>query len=67
MQMSKYLTPAEVAARYEGQISVRTLANWRWAGTGPKFTRIGGKILYDLQRLIEWEERRTVSSTSDYR
>jgi hypothetical protein len=64
--MAKYLTPAEVAARYAGQISIRTLSNWRWSGAGPRFTKIGGRILYDLQQLIEWEEKRTVSSTSDY-
>lgn len=53
--------------RYGGRVSVRTLANWRWAGTGPKFTRIGGRILYDLNELVQWEDKRTVEHTGDYR
>ena len=64
---TKYLTPAEVAARFGGRISVRTLANWRWSGTGPKFTRVGGRILYGIEELADWEAKRTVSNTSEYR
>lgn len=48
-------------------MTVRTLANWRWAGNGPKFTRIGGRILYDLSELVQWEDKRTVEHTSEYR
>ena len=53
--------------RYGGRVSVRTLANWRWAGNGPKFTRIGGRILYYLNELVQWEDKRTVEHTGDYR
>lgn len=53
--------------RYGGRVSVRTLANWRWAGNGPKFTRIGGRILADLNELVQWEDKRTVEHTGDYR
>lgn len=63
----KYLTPAEVSQRYGGRISVRTLANWRFLGNGPKFTRVGGRILYDLAELIQWEDRRTVEHTGQYK
>jgi hypothetical protein len=63
----EYLTPAEVVDRYQGKVSTRTLANWRSAGTSPPFTKIGGRILYRFTDLIEWEKRRTVGSTSDYR
>jgi hypothetical protein len=42
------------------------LANWRWSGTGPKFTRVGGRILYKLNELVEWEDKRTVEHTSEY-
>jgi len=48
-------------------VSVRTLANWRWAGTGPKFTKVGGRILYDADELAQWESRRTVNHTGEYR
>lgn len=62
-----FLTPQEVVARYEGRVNVRTLANWRSAGVSPPFTKVGGRILYPLQELIEWERRRTVGSTSGYK
>lgn len=63
----QFLSPADVSARYQGNISVRTLANWRSQGTGPAFTKIGGSIMYPLSRLLEWEDRNTVNSTSQYR
>lgn len=63
----EYLTPEEVAERYEGKISVRTLANWRSAGTGPPFAKIGGRILYKSRLLLDWEEQRTVNGTSQYK
>lgn len=64
---TSYLTPAQVAERYEGRISVRTLANWRYQGNGPAFSRLGGRVLYPEDKLLEWEAKRTVSSTSEYR
>lgn len=64
---TSYLTPAQVAARYEGRISVRTLANWRYMGNGPAFSRLGGRVLYPEDKLLEWENRNTVTSTSEYR
>lgn len=62
-----FLTPAEVSERYGNGLSVRTLANWRSSGTGPVFSKIGGCVLYPLNKLIEWEEMNTVNSTSQYR
>lgn len=62
----RFLTPAEVAARYNGNITVRTLANWRSLGCSPPFTKVGGRILYPLDKLLEWERKRTVASTSQY-
>lgn len=50
-----------------GRVSVRTLANWRCSGSGPRFTKIGGRILYALEDLQRWEENRTVDHTSQYR
>ncbi len=61
----KFLTPREVSDRYGDQVSVRTLSNWRWSGTGPEFFKIGGRILYRLSDLERWEESRKCSSTFD--
>lgn len=62
-----FLTAAQVSERYSGNITERTLANWRSQGSGPEFTKIGGKIMYPVLKLVEWEQRNTVKSTSQYR
>jgi hypothetical protein len=62
----QYLTPDELSARFRGEISVRTLANWRCLSVGPRYTKIGGRVLYPLAEVEKWEAARTVSSTSQY-
>ncbi len=66
-KQGSFLTPSEVSARYGGNITERTLANWRSQGSGPEYTKIGGKIMYPVFKLVEWEQRNTVKSTSQYR
>lgn len=63
----RFLTAKEVSERYRGRLSVNTLNNWRNLGNGPAFLKIGGKVLYPLEKLVEWEQRNTVKSTSEYR
>lgn len=58
----QYLTPHEVSARYKGQISIKTLANWRVKKIGPTWTKIGGRILYRLDHILAWEKGRTAAS-----
>lgn len=57
--MGEYLTPSEVSERYKGSISVKTLANWRAKKKGPKWTKIGGRILYRVDHVLSWENGRT--------
>jgi hypothetical protein len=65
--MDRYLTPAEVSARYSGQIKVKTLSNWRSLDdVGPDFLKAGGRILYRLSAVIAWEREREFRSTRDY-
>ncbi len=63
----KYLTPADVVKRYNGQLSLGTLANWRCQGAGPKYLKLGGKIFYPANELEAWENARTAQSTAEYR
>lgn len=63
----QFLTPADVVARYDGNISARTLANWRSAGVGPAFVKIGGTVMYRIDHLEAWEKANTVTSTSQYK
>ncbi len=58
MTDSGFLTPQQVADRYKGAISVRTLANWRSIGQGPDYVKIGGKVVYPSDALLIWETSR---------
>lgn len=63
----RYLTPAEVSARFCHRVTTGTLANWRSSGAaGPAFIKIGGRILYSVSSLEEWERRRTSNGTAEY-
>ena len=59
---AEYLTPAELVSRYKGTITIRTLANWRSTGEGPRYTKIGGRVLYPVDAVTEWERARTLGS-----
>ena len=61
-----YLTPSDLVDRYKGKVTVRTLANWRSSGISPPYTKVNGRILYPLDQLESWEQKRTVQSTSQY-
>ena len=41
-----------------------TLDNLRWIGTGPKFRKHGGRIVYHIDDLEAWSEKRLRISTS---
>jgi hypothetical protein len=56
--IDEYLTPEELADRYKGIITTKTLANWRSAGIGPAYTRVGGRILYAVCDVLHWESTR---------
>jgi hypothetical protein len=38
-------------------ISARTLERWRWCGTGPRYLKIGGRVLYRLEDIEAYEAR----------
>ncbi len=53
-----YLTPKDLSERWRHSISVPTLANWRCASSrikGPPYIKAGGRILYPVAKLDEWE------------
>ncbi|WP_244540498.1 helix-turn-helix domain-containing protein [Hyphomicrobium sp. CS1BSMeth3] len=45
-------------AAVELRMAKRTLDNHRWKGTGPKFRRHGGRIVYRRGDLLSWSEER---------
>ena len=67
MSKKRYLTQDEVADRYRGLISVRTLCNWRSLKIGPAYCKIGKTVLYDEAELDAWDERNTVKCAPSVR
>src|SRR5690606_28854390 len=53
----------QLAARWG--ISHRTLERWRWTGEGPKFVKLGSRVVYRLSDVEEYEQSIGRSSTSD--
>ena len=54
MSERAYLTSKEVADRW--RLSDQTLANWRHAGKGPPFIRVGSRVLYPIEGINAWEK-----------
>lgn len=50
-----HLRPDELAARWRGAISEKTLANWRSIGYGPKYLKLGNRVVYPLADIERWE------------
>jgi predicted DNA-binding transcriptional regulator AlpA len=59
----RYLRTPE-AARFLS-LSGRTLEKHRTYGTGPRYRKLGGRVVYALEDLQEWVSAGTKQSTSD--
>jgi predicted DNA-binding transcriptional regulator AlpA len=59
------LIKRDEVAKYLG-VSLSWLDKSRLTGTGPKFIKIGNRILYDLKDLDEFKARNRHQSTSEY-
>lgn len=56
MDVVKHLLTEEVARRWK--ISPRTLERWRYmkTGVGPRWRRIGGRVIYALEEIERFEQ-----------
>lgn len=54
MQQKTCLTQKELARRWT--ISHRTLERWRWAGEGPSYMKLGGRVVYRLEDILAFEK-----------
>jgi predicted DNA-binding transcriptional regulator AlpA len=59
----RYLRTPE-AARFVG-LSGRTLEKHRCYGTGPRYSKIGGRVVYRVEDLQAWVQRGSTYSTSE--
>ena len=61
--LTEPLLPTRRAAELLGGLSVRTLERWRVEGRGPRYVRIGGRVMYDPRDLAEFAARGARVST----
>ncbi|KXV73647.1 transcriptional regulator [Acetobacter malorum] len=53
MAITPRLMRVREAARFLG-ISLRTLEKHRTYGTGPLYRKVGGRVLYSVEDMMEW-------------
>jgi Helix-turn-helix domain len=46
------------------KISPRTLEQWRWQGRGPRFLKIGGRVIYRLADVEAFEASNLHTNTN---
>lgn len=60
---TKHLNQIDLADRWN--ISHRTLERWRFTGEGPRFVKLGGRVVYRLEDVQEYEREQICESTAD--
>jgi len=59
----RHLNQIELAARLN--ISPRTLERWRWTGEGPRYMKVGGRVVYRLEDIEGYEAGQLRNSTAE--
>jgi len=57
----RHMNQNALAARWA--ISPRTLERWRWAGEGPLFIKLGGRVVYRLKDVEAFEAEQIRQAT----
>jgi predicted DNA-binding transcriptional regulator AlpA len=65
MQIHEHRRVSAPEAAQSLGISASTLSKLRVFGGGPKFHKLGRRVVYDIRDLDDWFEARQRSSTSD--
>ena len=45
------------------RVSPRTLERWRWCGEGPRFVKVGRRVVYTLDDVLQYEAQRVRTRT----
>jgi len=61
----KFLTQDEVANMLG--LASCTLRKWRWEGKGPKYLKLGSRVLYRESDILDYTNANIKGSTSEYR
>ncbi len=58
----KHLNQIELSRRWS--LSPRTLERWRWLGQGPRYLKIGGRVVYRLEDIESYEAAAAKDNTT---
>lgn len=61
--MKDYLTPQELSELWG--IAVSTLRKWRWEGKGPRYCKLGERVVYRRVDIDAYADSNLYRSTSD--
>jgi predicted site-specific integrase-resolvase len=61
--MTKHLNQLELARRWT--LSPRTLERWRWTGVGPRYVKVGKRVIYREEDVQDFETERLRESTKN--
>jgi predicted DNA-binding transcriptional regulator AlpA len=64
-EMAALATPSEVAEYLRS--SAAALAQLRYMGTGPRFIKVGRRVLYRWSDVSDWLDLNTMQRTDDLR
>jgi hypothetical protein len=59
---TRHLNQRELAERWN--ISARSLERWRWIGEGPRFLKLGRRVVYRLEDIERYEAEQLRDSTA---
>ena len=60
----RHLSQLDLARRWA--MSPRTLERWRWTGEGPRYLKVGKRIVYRLDDVLAFEAERLHASTKEH-
>ena len=52
-RLINHLNQVELSRRWK--LSPRTLERWRWLGHGPRYLKVGGRVVYRLEDIEGFE------------
>ncbi len=62
--MIQHLNQVDLSRRWK--VSPRTLERWRWAGFGPRYIKIGGRVVYRLEDIEVYEASQMFNNTAEF-
>lgn len=59
----KHLNQVELSRRWS--LSPRTLERWRWLNQGPRYIKVGGRVIYRLEDIETYESENMFEASAD--